>query len=217
MNNKLKVYIVDDHDMFREGVKVLLNSSDTIEIIGESRNGLEFLDKIETISPDVVLMDISMPIMDGIEATRKAIEINPSLNIMALSMYGDEEYYYKMVNSGVKGFVLKSSGINELENAIKEVAKGQSYFSAELLRQIIVNINKEKVESLKTDNQLLSQREIEVLTQISNGLSNEEIADKLNISITTVKSHRANLLAKTGCNNTASLVMFAIKNKLILL
>ena len=215
MDKKLKVYIVDDHDMFREGVKVLLNSSNNLEIIGEARNGKEFLDKLDSISPDVVLMDISMPVMDGIEATKKALERNPSLNIMALSMFGDEEYYFKMVNSGVKGFVLKSSGIHELENAINEVANGESYFSGELLRQIIVNINKEKAEMLKSDNQLLSSRETEVLKLISNGLSNEEIADKLNISVTTVKSHRANLLAKTGCNNTASLVMYAIKHKLI--
>ena len=182
--------------MFREGVKVLLNNSSTLEIIGEARNGQEFLDVIYNYKPDVILMDISMPIMDGIEATQLAMQKNPSFNILALSMFGDEEYYFKMVNAGVKGFVLKSSGIKELENAIKEVAKSESYFSSELLRQIIVNIkkDKEKEELKKEDESLLSKREIEVMVQISNGFSNEEIAEKLNISLATVKSHRASLL-----------------------
>lgn len=217
MEQKLKVFIVDDHDMFREGVKVLLNNSKAIEIVGEARNGKEFIDMLDSVSANVVLMDIAMPVMDGIDATRIALSKKPGLNILALSMFGDEEYYFKMVHSGVKGFVLKSSGIAELENAIREVAKGESYFSSELLRQIIVSINKGKEESKAPDNNQLSQREIEVLQQISNGLSNDEIADKLNISAATVKTHRASLLSKTGCNNTASLVMYAIKNKLIAL
>jgi DNA-binding NarL/FixJ family response regulator len=213
MENKIKVFIVDDHDMFREGIKVLLNNSTKIGIIGEARNGKEFIDCLSQIKPDVVLMDISMPVMDGIEATQKALTINSELNILALSMFGDEEYYFKMVHSGVKGFVLESSGINELENAIFEVSEGKNYFSSELLRQIIVNLKVEKEK--EPEKQLLSLRENEVLKHIANGYSNEEIAEKLNISVTTVKTHRANLLAKTNSNNTASLVMYAIKNKLI--
>ena len=212
---KLKVFIVDDHDMFREGVKVLLNKSKVIEIIGEAQNGQEYLDIVDKYSPDVTLMDINMPVMDGIEATRKRLAMNPDSKILTLSMFGDEEYYFKMIQAGVKGFVLKSSGIAELENAIKEVAKGEIYFSAELVKQIITNIktDKDKIESAK-DKDLLSSREIEVLKLIAAGLSNDEIADKLNISLATVKSHRANLLNKTNCNNTASLVIYAIRNKL---
>ncbi|HOT15108.1 MAG TPA: response regulator transcription factor [Bacteroidales bacterium] len=212
---KLKVFIVDDHDMFREGVKVLLNKSKVIEIVGEAENGQEYLDKVDKYSPDVTLMDINMPVMDGIEATRKRMAIDPDSKILTLSMFGDEEYYFKMIQAGVKGFVLKSSGIAELENAITEVAKGEIYFSAELVKQIITNIktDKAKIESAK-DKDLLSNREVEVLKLIAAGLSNDEIANKLNISVATVKSHRANLLKKTNCNNTASLVIYAIRNKL---
>lgn len=217
MSKKYKIFIVDDHDMFRDGVKLMLNSGNKYEIIAEARNGKEFLDKIESYAPDVILMDISMPVMNGIDATKKALEANPSLNILALSMFGDEEYYFKMIQSGVKGFVLKSSGISELEKAITIIANGENYFSSELLRQIIFNIrrNKENPEQQSSNDTLLTKREIEVLKEIANGLSNEDIAEKLNISIATVKSHRASLLSKTGCNNTASLVMYAIKNKII--
>jgi DNA-binding NarL/FixJ family response regulator len=213
---KLKVFIVDDHDIFRNGVKVLLNSSKAMEVIGEAKNGKEFVDCIDKYSPDVVLMDISMPVMDGIEATKQAIEKNPDLKVLTFSMFGDEEYYFKMIQSGVKGFILKSSGITELENAIKEVVNGESYFSNDLLRKIILNIKSErdnKDKQLNTSN--LSSREIDVLKQIAFGLSNEDIADKLHIGVNTVKTHRANLLSKTGCGNTASLVMFAIKNKIV--
>jgi DNA-binding NarL/FixJ family response regulator len=130
---KYKIIIVDDHDMFREGVKVLLGKSQKVEFIGEASNGEEFLRTLGNKQPDVVLMDISMPVMDGIEATRQAMHQNPNLKILALSMFGEEEYYYKMIQAGVHGFVMKSSGINELEHAIEEVARGASFFSPELL------------------------------------------------------------------------------------
>jgi DNA-binding NarL/FixJ family response regulator len=213
MSVKKKVIIVDDHDMFRAGVKVLLNNTKSIEVVSEARNGKEFLETLDKHSPDAVLMDISMPVMDGIEATRQGLVINPTLKILALSMYGDEEYYFKMVRAGVKGFVLKSSGISELEKAIIEVSNNGNYFSNELLLQIISNFNDENIN--KETKPLLTKREIEVLKLVVMGLSNNEIAEKLNVSVTTVKSHRANLLKKTMCNNSASLIMYAIKHKIV--
>jgi len=214
MEKKIKVFIVDDHDMFRDGVKLLLSSGDKAEIIGEAINGKEFLTKIETVEPDVVLMDIAMPIMDGVEATKKVKEKYPDLKILALTMFGDEKYYYSMIQSGIKGFVLKSSGISELMKAITEVNEGGAYFSSELLTKLVESIGKQKEETTITDDNI-SKRELEVLKQIAAGFTNEEIAEKLHISLTTVRTHRANLLSKTGCNNTASLVMYAIKNKMV--
>jgi DNA-binding NarL/FixJ family response regulator len=159
-------------------------------------------------------MDIDMPHMNGMDATEKAMELMPDLKIIAFSMFSDEEYYYKMIDRGVKGFILKTSGINELENAIQNVMLGESYFSNELLRKIINNFgrptnNKASVADSLTD------RETEVLQEICLGLTTEEIADKLFISPKTVKSHKSNLLEKTECKNTPSLILFAIKNKIV--
>ncbi len=217
MENKVKVLLVDDHDMFRDGVKLLLSSSQFTEVVGESRNGQEFLELYPSVKPDVVLMDISMPVMDGIEASQIAAVRFPGIKIIALTMFGDEKYYYKLIRAGIKGFILKSSGISELLNAIKEVFEGRNYFSNELLIKLINNLYTSKSDNGADDskNDKLSKREIEVLKEIAAGLSNDEIADKLHISVTTVRSHRSNLLLKTGTNNTASLIMYAIKNKIV--
>lgn len=212
---KIKIFIVDDHDMFREGVKLLLSSSNQTEIVGEAVNGKQFIDQLDTIQADIVLMDIAMPVMDGIEATKIAQSRKPELKLLALTMFGDEKYYYQMIQGGIKGFVLKSSGISELLKAINEVYLGGSFFSGELLIKLVESLSKEKNDILLNDSDLISKRELEVLKEISAGLTNEEISEKLHIGLTTVRTHRSNLLNKTGCNNTASLVMYAIKHKII--
>ncbi len=211
---KSKLYLVDDHQIFREGLRNLIEIEGIGEVVGESNNGKDFIDKIENIDVDLVLMDISMPIMSGIEATKLAIEKKPELKVIALSMNGDEDYYYKMIEAGVKGFLLKDSGIKEIERAIFTVIEGDSYFSNELLRRIISNLAKPSDKKNESDS-LLSGREKEVLIEICNGLTNDEIAEKLFISAQTVKGHRSNLLSKTNCRNSASLVMYAIKNKIV--
>jgi DNA-binding NarL/FixJ family response regulator len=209
---KIKIIIIDDHQLFRNGLKILLDSIPEFEVVGEASNGEEFLKLIKTIQADIALMDINMPELDGVEATRKGLILCPSINIIALSMYGEEEYYYKMVDAGAKGFILKDSDINEVKEAINTVYKGSSYFSQELLYHVIQKIKHREHES-KTAN--LSKREREILFKICEGLSNQEIADTLFISKRTVDKHRANLLGKTNSKNTASLILFAIRNKLI--
>lgn len=209
---KIKIVIVDDHQLFRNGLKILLDGFPEFEVTAEASNGNDFLDIVKKSPADVVLMDINMPEMDGIEATRKGLKIKPDLNIIALSMYGEEEYYYKMVDAGAKGFVLKDSDISEVKEAILEVKKGRSYFSQELLYHVIQKIKHRENESKMAN---LSKREKEILFKICEGLSNQEIAETLFISKRTVDKHRANLLGKTNSKNTASLILFAIKNKLI--
>lgn len=215
MNNemeKVKIIIADDHQLFRNGLRILLEAFPDFEVIAEASNGMEFLKILMNVRADVALMDINMPEMDGIEATRVALKICPQIDIIALSMYGEEEYYYKMVDAGVKGFLLKDSDINEVKEAILTVRKGGSFFSQELLYHVIQKIKHRESES-KTAN--LSRREKEILLKICEGLSNQQIADTLFISKRTVDKHRANLLSKTNSKNTASLILYAIKNKLI--
>lgn len=209
----LDVVIVDDHNLFRNGLKILLTTSGNFNVVAEAENGKEFLDLLPHIKPDIVLMDIDMPVLDGIEATKEALKKYPDLKVITLSMFGEEEYYYKMIEAGVKGFLLKNSDINEVKNALMTVWQGGKYFSQELLYNVVKNIRSSHKEQELTE--ALSEREIEVLIQICNGLSNSEIADNLHISKRTVDKHRANLLDKTHSKNTAHLVMFAIKNKLI--
>lgn len=209
----LKVVIVDDHKMFREGLKKMFQTEGFAKVIGEAANGKECLDLLDKEMPDVVMMDISMPVMDGIEATKQAVAKYPEVKILTLSSFGDEHYYYTMIEAGVKGFVLKSSGITELMQAVREVAEGGSWFSNELLRKVISSIGKSAVKEKATID--LSDREAQVLRLVCNGLTNEQIAADLNVTADTVKYHRSNILSKTGAPNTAALVMFAIKNKLI--
>jgi DNA-binding NarL/FixJ family response regulator len=206
----VQIILADDHKIFRESLKKLLSSEMDAEVIAEAGNGKELLEKMENHSPDLVLMDISMPIMDGVEASKKLMEKYPELKILTLSSFGDEKYYYKMVEAGVKGFVLKNSGLSELEQAITEVASGGNWFSNELLQKVIINISKSSPNEIE-----FSEREIEVLKLICDGLTNDQIAEKIHLSPDTIKWHRNNLLSKTGCNNTAALIIYAIKKKLI--
>jgi len=208
------IIIADDHLILRQGIKSLLTAENIAKVIGEASNGKELLELLKKHKPDIVIMDIDMPHMNGMEATQKALEMIPELKIIAFTMFGDEEYYYKMIDLGVKGFILKSSGIAELENAINEVMLGESYFSPEVLRKIISSMG--RVKQVKNSlNVEFTSREIEVLQQICLGLNNEEIAEKLFISPKTIKSHRSNLLGKTGCKNTPTLMLYALKNNIV--
>ncbi len=212
---KLRIYLVDDHKLFREGLKLLLSTQDFVHHIYEASNGKEFIENLSFVDCDVVLMDIEMPEMNGIDATREALHMRPNLKVIVLSMYGDEQYYYKMIDAGAKGFMLKNSGIENVVTAIKKVAAGENFFSEELLFNILNTIrDNTKAEATLPDNEI-SDREMEILYHVCKGESNQEIADELFISKRTVDKHRANLLSKTGCRNTAALVMYAIKNKII--
>ncbi|MDE7356381.1 MAG: response regulator transcription factor [Rikenellaceae bacterium] len=214
MNGK-SVLIVDDHTLFRNGLKLLINSTSDFHVMGEAADGRGFLEMIDKQLPDVVLLDISMPEMDGIEAAQIALSRYPHLPIITLSMYGEEDYYFKMVSLGVKGFVLKNSDIQEVVDAMESVSGGGTYFSQELLVNLVSNLRSTVSSAIVSGGEILSQRELEILVLICKGLSNQEIGDELFISKRTVDKHRANILAKTNCKNTANLVVFAIKNHLV--
>lgn len=207
---KIKIVLVDDHALFRNGLKGLISMREGYEVVAEAGDGGEFLDMLPTLEADVVFMDISMPNVGGEEATRKALSLCPDLKIVTLSMFGEESYYTRMVEAGAKGFLLKDSSIEEVFDAIDTVAAGGDYFSQRLLSSMSNRLRGTELSSGE-----LSSREIEILLAICRGLSNQEIAEELFISKRTVDAHRANILEKTGCKNTASLVVYAIRNQLV--
>lgn len=209
--NILQAFIVDDHAIFRQGLTLMLNKINNIKVIGEAENGKEFIDNLEKYNPDLIFLDIKMPEMDGIEAAKRAFEMKPSLKIIVMTMFEEPAYFNKMVDLGVQGFLLKNAEMMEIRKAIARINEGDSYFSEFLLKKI-------NEEGTADDNQVnikFSKREKEVLDQLCQGLSNQEIADKLFISPRTVDGHRANLISKTNSKNTVSLVLFAVKNKLV--
>ena len=210
---KYNILIVDDHTLFRKGFGLILSDLDYIESIEEAQNGVDFLDKLENFNPDIVFMDINMPEMDGVEATKTALKKFPKLNIISLSMFGDQHYYKQMIEAGAKGFLVKNSDVEEIEDAIKNILAGKNYISQEILNELVTSMMKKE----NNDYQELSVREKEVLYLICKGYSNQEIADNLFLSKRTVDKHRENLLFKTSSKNTAGLVVFAIKNNIIAL
>lgn len=213
MSNITKIALVDDHTLFRTGLAGLLSQHEGFEVVADVGSGEEFLAILPTLDVDVVFMDISMPGIDGAETTRRALAERPDLRIVTLSMYGDEHYYTRMMESGASGFLLKDSDIEEVYSAVEVTMAGDSYFSSALLGTLTRNMSMLAVDEPAEDQ--LSNREVEILVEVCRGLSNQEIADKLFISKRTVDKHRANIMEKTGCKNTANLVVYAIKNHLV--
>ena len=212
----IRIALVDDHSLFRKGLKVLLSSRKDFSVVVDAGSGEEFLSLLGEARPDVVFMDYAMPEMNGAETTRRALELLPDLKVITLSMFGDNAYYSQMMSSGAKGFLLKDSEFSEVVEAVETVYGGGTYFSASLLESLSHSMRSAGTAGRLGDDiaesDRLSEREIEVLVAICQGLSTQEIADRMFISKRTVDKHRANILDKSGCKNTASLVVYAIRN-----
>jgi DNA-binding NarL/FixJ family response regulator len=202
-----RIILVDDHKTIRTGLALLLKDLGH-EVIAQASNGREFLDLLPAFDPDLVLMDIQMPVMNGIDATKKAMELKPDLKILILSMFNDEEYHNNLINLGARGFILKESEHDEVQSAIQAILAGKPYFSQELL----INILKRKHEMPQF---VLKAREKEILQLLCKGLSSAEIGDQLFLSSRTVERVRSELLEKTETSNSISLAIFAVKNGLV--
>jgi DNA-binding NarL/FixJ family response regulator len=213
MNDTIKLIIVDDHEIFRNGLKMILGRLKHIDIVGEAANGQEFLNLLKTTTCDVVLMDIEMPVMNGIDATAKAMTANPGLKIIALTMFQEDDYIQSMMDAGVRGFLIKNVGKETLDKAILTVYRGGTYYSEELFNFFTKKFSEPpKIDEPEID---LTSREKEILQLLAQGMGNKEIADKLFISERTVVGHKSHLLAKTGTKSAISLLAFAIKNGLV--
>jgi DNA-binding NarL/FixJ family response regulator len=212
----IHLLITDDHKIIRDGIKALLKGIKDISIVGEAENGLKTIELARSLKPDVILMDISMPVMNGIECAAILKKNNPEIKILVLSMSKEEEHIRKMLESGAMGYILKNTGKEELLLAIKTVAMGKYYFSNDvtdsLMKEILNPVQALKDSPIKIE---LTDREREIMKLISHEYTNSEIAGKLSISVRTVDAHRRNILEKTGCRNTAGLVRYAIENGLI--
>ncbi|MCD4791432.1 MAG: response regulator transcription factor [Bacteroidales bacterium] len=209
------VIVVDDHEIFRNGLKLLLNKIANVKVIAEASNGLEFLEVIKKHKADLVFMDINMPILDGIDTTEQVRKEFPALKIIALTTFGDIEFFDKMIYAGVVGYMLKTSELDDFKKAINKVMKGGNYFSEEILANVTKETIIQQHDKQNTVVQKLSKRELQVLELICKGYSNRRIAENLNISYRTIERHKTNLLLKTDTHNAVNLVIFAFKNNLV--
>jgi DNA-binding NarL/FixJ family response regulator len=206
---EINIAVIDDHDLFREGIKLVLSQIDGFNVVFDASDGNQFVDALNHLKVDIVLMDIEMPAINGIQATINALRVNPDLKVIALTMFSDTGHYTQMINAGVKGFILKKTNKFELQQAITTVYQGCSYFSQEIMKKMAF-------QSIHSNpcNQLTA-REMDVLDLICKGLTSQEIAEKLFISVKTVEVHRSNIFLKTKVRNTAELIIWAVKTNLI--
>ncbi|HKK24477.1 MAG TPA: response regulator transcription factor [Gracilimonas sp.] len=211
----INIGIVDDHKIVRDGVKVMVEDHPGFDIICEAENGKEAIEQCSNHNVDVLIMDITMPVMDGIEATRVIKENHPDIKILALTMLSEDQHIRKMIKAGASGYILKNSGKQELIKAIESIIEGKHYFSNDATQAILQELVTPDLNKVNDDDDVhITDREREVLKLIVNEFTNQEIADKLFVSVRTIDAHRRNLLQKTGAKNTAGLVKYALKNKL---
>lgn len=216
MKNKLTLLIVDDHKIFRDGLKLLLSHFSFIKKVHEASNGQEFLEMLEEITPDLVMMDINMPVMGGIEATQKAMEKFPDLKVIVLTTFHDEHFIEQMMIAGVEGYMLKRSTPEEFETAMTRVSAGGNYFSDEIIRTVVDKLSRMREENLARSSQpVFTDREMEVLRLLCRGLNNDQISEIIHISPKTIEKHKSSLFQKTDTSNTINLILYAFRTGLV--
>jgi DNA-binding NarL/FixJ family response regulator len=211
MSKKTRILLADDHAVVRQGFRMILGAQADLEIIGEAGNGREAVSMSETLHPDVVVMDVAMPELNGIEATRRIMETAPHTRVLALSMHKDSVYVREILRAGARGYLLKDSIDVDLLAAVRAVAKGEGYLSPGVSDSVLSDYRKHVTDPLD----LLSSREREVLQLIAEGKTNKDIATLLNLSVYTVDAHRGRIMEKLNLHSTSELVRFAVRKGLI--
>ncbi len=212
----IRILLADDHGIVRKGLRFLLERQDAMEIAGEANDGREAVQLAAELRPDVVVMDIAMPQLNGIDATAQIVRRDPRVGVIILSVHSDEAYLMRALTAGAKGYLLKDSAENDLVPAVQAVAQGKSYFSpaiADTLREDYMRYLRQR--GLEDSHELLTDREREVLQLLAEGKSNKEVAGLLNLSPYTVETHRTNLMQKLNLHNTAEIVLYAVRKKII--
>lgn len=214
----IKIMLVDDHQIVRDGIKALLESLENVQVIGEASNAKELLEKLKNCKPDIIVTDISMPDISGIELTKiiKEKEEFSGIKVLILSMFTNEDFIFNAIKAGANGYLPKNTTRRELFEAVNTIYNGDEYFSESISNIILKSyVKKAQNEELTEKKESLSVRETEILKHFAQGLSNQEIADKLFISIRTVESHKNHIMQKLELKSTVDLIKFAIKNKII--
>ena len=213
----ITVLLVDDHTVVREGLRMALEAEKDIQVIAEARSGREAVALVKKLRPDVIVMDIAMPLLNGFEATRQILEFLPTAKILILSAHSDDEYIDRMIALGAMGYLIKQSSTKVLARAVREVKKGNSFFSRDIAKRLEERNKKSlgRDGKLKKKNVRLSPREAETLQLLTEGKANKEIASELGISIKTVEKHRQNLMLKLDIHDTAGLTRYAISAGII--
>jgi two-component system response regulator NreC len=211
MKRIIRILLADDHRLVRQGFKLILQSQDDMEVVGESANGREAVEQAVALRPDVVVMDVTMPELSGIEATRRIRGSAPYSHVLALSVHRDGVYVREIVRAGAEGYILKESADTELLAAVRAVAEGNSYLSPEVTGALLKDYRKHATTPLD----LLSPREREILQSIAEGKTNKDIAEYLNLSVYTVDGHRTRIMEKLGLHSLGQLIRFAVKNGVV--
>ncbi len=212
----IRVLLADDHGVVRKGLRLLLERYEGIEVIGEAADGREAVKLAEELTPTLVIMDIGMPQLNGIDATAQITRRDASIGIIILSMHSDEGYIVRALGAGAKGYLLKDSAEEDLVRAVRVVAQGRPFFSPRITQTLLEDyVRQLRQKGLQDTYDLLTEREREILQLLAEGKSNKEVAAVLDLSVYTVETHRTNLMQKLGLHNTAEIVLYAVRKKII--
>ncbi len=214
MSNRIRVLICDDHALFREGVKTILAAHPDFEVVGEAEDGREAVERASRLNPDVVLMDISMPVLKGFDATRRIKKDRPGAKVLILTVYDDEDLVARCLDAGASGYILKDSPPAQLTYAIQAVSNGQQYMSPRVLTTVVRQFIANPTEP-KSSYDLLSDREREILVLLAEGVALKDIAKRLNLSVKTVEAHKYNLMRKLDLHDRSELIRYAIRKRLV--
>lgn len=211
MSKKTRILLVDDHTVVRKGIRMILSAQPDLEVVAEAKNGLEAVTEAERTQPDVVIMDVNMEGLNGIEGARRVAEVSPRSRVLALSMHRDAVYVREMLRAGAKGYLVKDADDDALLDAVRAVARGDAYLSPSVADAVLTDYRKHVTNPVD----LLTAREREVLQLIAEGKTNKDIANQLSLSVYTVEAHRSRLMEKLNLHSTGDLVRFAIRNGFI--
>jgi len=212
----VRILLADDHGLVRRGLHYLLERSPSFQVVGEASDGRQAVQLAEKLKPDVVIMDIAMPNLNGLDATAQIVKKNPSTGVIILSMHSDETYLVRALSAGAKGYLLKDSAEADLLRAVEAVSQGRPFFSPAIAETLLEDyMRRLKQQNLTDSYDLLTDREKEVLQLLAEGKSNKEVAALLNLSLYTVETHRSNLMQKLRLHNTAEIVLYAVRKRII--